>query len=96
MALPLNHQTAAQFAERFWTRLRDAYRRGDKLRYHYMVWRIWKWIQDGDLTSDQVRLSFNSFFGTSYNPSQWSNFVTNRFVPIKDRYLAMLAETELA
>ena len=96
MALPLNHQTAAEFAARFWQRLRDAYRRGDKLRYHYMVWRIWAWIQSGDLTSDQVRLSFNSFFGTSYNPSQWNNFVTNRFVPIKDWYLAMLAETELA
>ena len=97
MALPLNHQNAAQFAERFWTRLRDAYRRGDKLRYHYMVWRIWAWIQSGDLTSEQVRVSFNSFFGTSYNAgSQWNNFVTTRFVPIKDRYLALLDETELA
>jgi len=97
MAITLNHQTAAEFAARFWTRLRTAYRNGDKLRYHYMVWRIWKWVQDGDLTNEQVRLSFNDFFGTNYaSGSQWNNFVTTRFVPIKDRYLAMLAETELA
>ena len=97
MALPLNHQTPAEFAARFWTRLRDAYRAGNKLRYHYMIWRIWRWVQDGELTNEQVRVSFNNFFGTNYAAgAEWNNFVQSRFVPIKDRYLALLAETELA
>ena len=96
MALALHHQTAAEFAHRFWSRLREAYRRGDKFTYHRMVWWIWQRVQVGDLTNDQVRVSFNNFYGTSYNLTQWNNFVTARLVPIKDRYLAMLAETELA
>ena len=48
------------------------------------------------MTSDQVRVSFNTYHGTSYNASQWSTFVTTRLVPIKDRYLAFIAESELA
>ena len=92
----LQHQTDAELAVRFWQRLRDAYRAGDKLRYHYMVWRIWRWVQDGDLTSDQVRVSFNAFFGTNYaSGSEWNTFVTTRMVPIKDRYLSFIAESEL-
>lgn len=95
MALNLRHQTAAQFAARFWARLRSAYQLGDQLTYHRMVWWVWARIQAGDLTSDQVRLSFNSAFGRSLNTAQWNNLVTTRFIPIKDRYLALLAEGEL-
>jgi hypothetical protein len=93
MALNLQHQTAAQFAARFWRNLAAAYQAGDKLKYHFMVWWVWTRIQAGDLTSDQVRLSYNSYFSKSLNTTQWNNLVTTRFVPIKDRYLAFLAES---
>jgi hypothetical protein len=95
MALDLRHQTAAQFAARFWAKLRAAYQSGDKLTYHRMVWWIWKQVQDGNLTNDQVRLSFNAAYGRSLNTTQWNTFVTTKLVPIKDRYLAFLAESDL-
>lgn len=60
-----------------------------------MVWWIWTRIQAGDLTSDQVRLSFNAAFGRNLNTTQWNNLVTTRFAPMKDRYLALLAEAAL-
>lgn len=93
MALNLQHQTSTQFAARFWTRLKAAYERGDKFVYHFMVWWIWSRIQAGDFTNDQVRQSYNSFFGKSLTLAQWNTLVASRFVPIKDRYLAFLAET---
>ena len=95
MALNLQHQTAAQFAARFWQKVRSAYAAGDKLTYHRLIWWVWTKIQSGDLTSDQVRLSFNSAYGRSLNTAQWNSLVTTRFVPMKDRYLALLAEGEL-
>jgi hypothetical protein len=99
--LPLTHQSAAQFAARFWVRMTSAHamaRAGDAeaaARRDKLVWRIWRWIQDGDLTSDQVRLSFNAHFGRSLNTTQWNNLVTTRLVPMKDRHLAALAEADL-
>ena len=93
MALNLQHQTPAQFAARYWAALKTAYDAGDKARYHYLVWWVWAKIQAGDLTSDQVRLSYNAYFGKSLNTTQWNTLVTTRFVPIKDRYLAYVAET---
>ena len=95
MALVLKHQTAAEFAARFWAKLRAAYQAGDKLTYHRMIWWIWSKVQSGDLTNDQVRLSFNAAYGRSLNTTQWNSFVTSRLVPIKDRYLAWLAEGDL-
>jgi hypothetical protein len=95
MALNLQHQTAAEFAARFWRKGQEAYQAGDKLTYHRLIWWVWTKIQAGDLTSDQVRLSYNAAFGKSLNTPQWNNLVTTRFVPMKDRYLAFLAEGEL-
>ncbi len=95
MALVLQHQTAAQFAARFWQKLRKAYQSGDKLTYHRMVWWVWSKVQSGDLTNDQVRVSYNNAYGKSLNTSQWNSFVTIRLVPIKDRYLTFLAEGDL-
>lgn len=95
MALNLRHQTPAQFADRFWRRLQAAYAAGDQLTYHRMVWWIWSRIQAGDLTSNEVRLSFNAAFDRTLNTTQWNNLVTTRFVPMKDRYLALLAEGAL-
>ena len=95
MALDLKHQTAAEFAARFWAKLKAAYQAGDKLTYHRMIWWIWSKVQSGDLTNDQVRQSFNAAYGRSLTLAQWNSFVTSRLVPIKDRYLARLNEAEL-
>lgn|GEM_PF-4999962 len=95
MALNLKHQTAAQFAARFWARVRAACQAGDKREYHRLVWWVWTQIQAGHLTSDQVRLSYNNAYGKSLNTTQWNNLVTTRFVPMKNRYLALLAEADL-
>lgn len=95
MSLILNHQTTAQFAARFWASLQQSYARGDKAEYHRLIWWIWSRIQAGDFTSDQVRQSFNTAYGRSLNTAQWNSLVTTRFVPIKDRYLAWIAETDL-
>jgi len=95
MALNLQHQTPEEFAARFWKMLQEAYQAGDKLKYHKMIWWLWVKITDGDLTSNQVRLSFNAAFNRDLDTTQWNNLVTTRFIPIKDRYLAFLAEGEL-
>ena len=94
MALVLQHQTAAQFAARFWTRCQTAYLT-DRSEFERLIWWVWSRVQAGDLTNDQVRLSFNAHFGRSLTLAQWNAFVTSRLVPIKNRYLARLAEAEL-
>lgn len=94
MALTLKHQTAAQFAARFWARVKAAYQ-NDKSEFERLVWWIWARVQDGSLTNDQVRLSFNAAYGRNMNTTQWNTFVSTRLVPIKDRYLARLAEGDL-
>ena len=99
MALNLQHQTAAEFAYRFWERLDAAFRSGDKFQYHLLIWWVWDRIQSGDLTNVQVRDSFNAWRADNgkaqLNPAQWNTLVQNRFIPIKDRYLALIAEGEL-
>lgn len=95
MALNLQHQTAAQFAARFWAKVGNAYQRGDKIEFARLITWVWQRVQAGDLTNDQVRLSYNNAYGKSLNTTQWNSFVTTRLVPIKDRYLAMLAEADL-
>ena len=45
------------------------------------------------MTSTQARNAYNTAFGTSLNATQWNTLVSTRFVPIKDRYIAFLAET---
>ena len=95
MALTLQHQTAAEFAARFWARVRSAYQSGDKLEFARLVWWAWSRIQAGDLTSDQVRLSFNAAYGRSLSVAQWNSFVTSTLVPIKDRYLAIRDQADL-
>lgn len=94
MALTLYHQTAGQFAARFWARVRVAYA-ADKLEFCRLIWWVWTRIQAGDLTSDQVRLSFNAAYGRSLNTAQWNSFVTSTLVPAKDKYLAVLNQADL-
>lgn len=95
MALTLRHQTAAQFAARFWAKLRAAYVAGDKITYGRMIWWLYGKVQAGDLTNNDVRVSFNSAYGRSLTLAQWNTFVTNTLKPIRDRYQAMLNEADL-
>lgn len=101
MALNLQHQTPDEFAARFWQlveRLQQRAKTDDPLaraELGRLVWRVWSWIQAGDLTSNQVRLAFNAHFGRNLNATQWNNYVTTRLVPMKDRHLASLAEADL-
>lgn len=92
MALVLQHQTKSEFALRFWARLDKAFTNGNKILFSRMVWWIYQRISDGDFTSNEVRLSYNSYFGKSLNTTQWNNLVTTRFQPARDRYQAMLDE----
>ncbi len=95
MALAFKHQTAAQFAARFWRRLQAAFDAGNKPEFCRLVWWIYQRIQAGDLTSDQVRLSYNSFYGKSLNTTQWNTLVTNQFVPAKNRWQEILDEAQI-
>ena len=95
MALDLKQQTASQFAARFWARVRATYASGNKYEFARLVWWAWSRIQAGDLTSDQVRLSFNAAYGRSLNTAQWNSFVTSTLVPIEDRYLAIRDQADL-
>ena len=95
MAIILRHQTAAQFAERFWAKLRVAYAAGDKLTYGRMIWWLYTKVQAGDLTTDDVRISFNNAYSRSLTIAQWNTFVTNNLKPIRDAYQAVLDKGEL-
>lgn len=95
MALTLQHQTAAEFAARFWAKVKAAYQGGNKVEFARLITWVWQRVQAGDLTNDQVRLSFNAAYGRSLTLAEWNTFVTNRLVPVKDRYLAMQEEADL-
>jgi len=95
VALPLQHQTAAQFAARFWDRVRAARASGNLAEWERLIWWVWSKVQAGDLTNDQVRVSFNAAYGRSLTLAQWNTLVSTRLVPIKDRYLARIAEADL-
>jgi len=95
MALNLNHQTKEDFATRFWQRLIRQYQEGNKLEFARMIWWLYARVTDGDFTSNQVRLTFNDAYSRSLNPSQWNTLVTDRLMPIAQRYQAMLDEGDL-
>ena len=95
MALNLQHQTAAEFAARFWAKVRAAKQSGNNLEFCRLIWWVWTKVQAGDLTNDQVRISFNNAYGRSLNTAQWNSFVTSTLVPAKDRYLAILNQAAL-
>jgi hypothetical protein len=91
MALNLRHQTAAEFAVRFWARVRAA----DKLEFSRLMYWLERRLVAGDLTDLQARTSFNTAFGRNLNATQWTALRTTRIKPAHDRYAAMLAEGEL-
>ncbi len=91
MALNLRHQTASQFAARFWARVRAAQRQ-DKAEFHRLMWRLWSLVDGGDITATQARNSFNAAFGKSLTSAQWNTLWNSRVIPAKDRYLALMSE----
>lgn len=95
MALNLSHQTAAQFAARFWSEVRRARQAGDMVKFSRLITWVYERVQAGDITNNDVRLSFNAAYGRSLTLAQWNAFVTSRLVPIRDRYLAIQAEADL-
>lgn len=95
MALTLRHQTAAQFAARFWAKLRAAYTSGDKITYSRMIWWLYGRVVAGDLTTNDVRVSLNNAYGRALTLAQWNTFVASTLKPIHDRYQAMLDEADL-
>jgi hypothetical protein len=95
MALDLKHQTKAQFAARFWSRLQQVRASGDQVEFARRIWWLYNRVQAGDITSNEARQSFNAAYGRNLNATQWNNFTTTRLVPIRDRYQAMLDEGDL-
>jgi hypothetical protein len=95
MALNLHHQTAAEFAARFWAKVRAAYSAGDKNEFARLLSWVYARVQAGDLTNDQVRLSFNNAYGRNLDSAQWNSFVTNTLLPIVNRYNVMKDQTDL-
>ena len=107
MALPLHHNTPAEFAAGFWARVLLARqqmesaavgspeRRRWATRFGYLIWRLRGWVQTGDVSSNDARVTFNTAYGRSLNVSQWNSFVTNTLTPIADRYQAMLDQADL-
>lgn len=95
MALNLRHQTSAEFAARFWERVKAAYQGGDKIEYGRLLWRLTRRIVAGDITDAQARNSFNAAFNRTLNAQQWTSLRLTRITPAHDRYAAMLAEGEL-
>jgi len=91
MALNLRHQSPAEFAARFWGRVRAA----DKLEFSRLMYWLTRRLVAGDLTDTQARVSFNTAFNRSLTAGQWTTLRSNRITPTHDRYAAMLAEGDL-
>lgn len=94
MALNLRHQTAAEFAVRFWGRVQYA-QANDKVLFGKLCAWLLARITAGDITDAQARNSFNSVFGRSLTAAQWTTLKTIRIQPAADRYNAMMAEGAL-
>ncbi len=95
MALTLSHQTATEFAARFWQRVLAAYLSGDKREFHRLIWWLIERINAGDITDAQARVTFNDAYGRALTAGQWTTFKTSRLIPIHDRFAAMQAEADL-
>ena len=95
MVLDLRHQTAAQFAARFWGRVQAAKQSGNQIEYGRLLYWLTRRIVAGDITDLQARNSFNLAFGRNLNATQWTALRTTRITPAHDRYAAMLAEGDL-
>ena len=95
MALNLRHQTASEFAARFWARVQEAKQGGQQIEYCRLLYWLTRKLVAGDITDLQARTSFNTAFGRSLTAGQWTTLRSNRITPAHDRYAAMLAEGDL-
>lgn len=95
MALNLRHQTAAEFAARFWAHVKTAYQAGNKIEYSRLLWWLTRKLVAGDITDAQARNSFNTAYNKSLTAGQWATLRSNRITPAHDRYAAMLVESDL-
>ena len=95
MPLSLSHQTAAEFAARFWTRVRLAKQAGNQVEYCRLLHWLTEKLIAGDITDAQARNSFNAAFGRSLTAGQWATLRSSRITPAHDRYAAMLIEGDL-
>lgn len=95
MALILNHQTASEFASRFWRRVLDAQRSGEKETFYRLIWWLIERITVGDITDAQARATFNVEFSQALSAAQWATLKTTKLQPMHDRYAALIAETDL-
>jgi hypothetical protein len=77
---PLEHQTAAQFADK----LRFEYRESVRERVCYLAWWLLRRINEGSFTDAQVR---NAFGMTA---QQYGTFKTNKLEPFHDHWAAVL------
>jgi hypothetical protein len=95
MALNLQHQTAAEFAARFWARVLQARASREQVTYCKLLWWLTRKLVAGDITDAQARNSFNTAYGRALNATQWTNLRSARITPAHDRYEAMLNEGDL-
>ena len=95
MALTLSQQTAAEFAARFWARVKAAKLVGDQAEFSRLLYWLTERLLAGDITDTQARNSFNVAFGRSLTAGQWTTLRTSRITPAHDRYAAMLVEGDL-
>jgi hypothetical protein len=95
MALTLSQQTAAEFAARFWARVKAAKLVGDQAEYSRLLYWLTEKLVSGDITDAQARISFNSAFGRTLTAGEWTTLRTSKITPAHDRYVAMLAEGDL-
>ena len=77
---PLQHQTAANFADK----LRAEYRISTRERVCYLAWWLLRRINEGTFTDAQVR---NAFGMTT---QQYTTFKTNKLIPMHDHWTAVL------
>jgi len=95
MALKLRHQTAGEFAVRFWNAVQRAQGDGDKIEFSRLMYWIERKLVAGDITDAEVSKGFNAVFERAINATQWTQARTDRVKEAHGRYAAMLAEVNL-
>ena len=93
--IKLYQLSLSQFAVKFWTKLSQVYDSDDKTYFCYMIWWLYNRVVSGNFTSNDIRISYNSFFNKNLTSTQWNNLVNTRLLPAKDRYQAMLDEAQI-
>lgn len=95
MPLVLQHQTAEQFAARYWRAVQEAENSGDTVRQTRLLAWLEQRLSDGDLTELQARTAFNSVYERGLTQAQWAQMRANRIRPAGDRWRAIKAEGKL-